>query len=216
MAAAAADLPGMRAADCARWRGKSAADVAALARKDPASKRLPPAIAVAWARHRPHRRIPRAVGAAIRRRLAARCPARKFELVGSWRRGKEHPGDVDVLTTARLAGVPLAAAGDVLAEYASGPAKRSAILAVRVGKKTWRVPVDLFRAAARDWGTALLHFTGPYTFNIGARAHAKRAGRRLSQHGVTDLATGRVRHFASERAALAHVGKTWKAPAARA
>ena len=130
-------LPGLpaRLAEILRRRLVSVRDIAIAIRRgrlrDLGVDSLP-AITVAHALHPPTKEIPRAVCRKVLRGVQRAVGGRRLtELVGSYRRGKEHPRDVDVLTTAPLAAIDLSRIGEVLAVYAAGDAKRSAIIEVK-------------------------------------------------------------------------------------
>lgn len=177
---------------------------------------------------RPCRRIrgAAALAAEVVRRLRFSGPAEVLA-VGSVRRGAAEAGDLDFLVVARraapgfLASARLARprrgeAGLELAEaYARGPRRRGLIL--RGPGANYRA--DLFLAAAAERPFALLHYTGPASYNVRVRAQAKRRGFRLNQYGLFSRATGRPARGAARvrsEAGLARLlGVTPRPPAAR-
>lgn len=58
--------------------------------------------------------------------------------------------------------------------------------------------VELYFASAEDRGSALMHWTGPSTFNILIRKRAKARGMKLSQHGLFRLVNGELIKIASK------------------
>jgi DNA polymerase (family 10) len=213
--APAGTLPGLTGPLLLRVAGQSVGDVARALKQGRMG--WLPAIARAFALHRPCARIPRHVGSAVLAAVQAQTGRSRTVLVGSWRRGKAVTRDVDVLSTAALPRIDFAGIGAVLAVYADGPKKRSAVLRVLSRGQRFVIPVDLFRAAPAEWGSALLHFTGPARYNIGLRVHARAMGYTLSQHGAVPLAgrgSGPVL-FATERGAIKFLGKKWKDPSDR-
>jgi DNA polymerase/3'-5' exonuclease PolX len=180
-----------------------------------------PAITRAYATH-PPAAVPLGAARAVARRLLRCLRAAHPEMgafaavVGSVRRRRPRVGDIDILVSVPCDAIDLAAVvrragGEVLAEFASGAARRSCIL-LTAGT---RIALDLFSAPPREWGTALLHHTGSARYNIRVRAHARAAGFSLSQHGLRSLASGRVRRFSTEAAVFAALHITPRPPEAR-
>ena len=147
-------------------------------------------------------RIPRAEVAAFERSVlatlkAAAPEARLFgEVVGSYRRGAEDSGDVDVLVT-YPEGVSAAAAlkgfkkvvqamresGVLLETLAEGPKKFMGI--VRQGEGHAARRLDMLLTPPDEFGFAVLYFTGSDRFNVGMRSFALTQGWSLNEHGLT-------------------------------
>jgi DNA polymerase (family 10) len=109
------------------------------------------------------------------------CSAvRQFALAGSYRRGKETVGDLDVLVTAddiatvmdRFAAYP--DVGDVIAR---GDTKMS----VRLENG---FQVDLRVVADKSFGAALQYFTGSKEHNVMLRGRAKQQGMKVNEYGI--------------------------------
>jgi DNA polymerase (family 10) len=109
------------------------------------------------------------------------CPAIvKREVAGSYRRGKETVGDLDILVVARqTAGAMdcLAAFPGVAAVLARGETKMS----VRLGSG---LQVDLRVVPEESFGAALQYFTGSQAHNIVLRGMAKGRGLKINEYGV--------------------------------
>jgi len=58
--------------------------------------------------------------------------------------------------------------------------------------------VDVRLVEPRNYGNLLQHFTGSKQHNIQLREYAQRIGYRISEYGVTEVATGTVHHCATE------------------
>jgi DNA polymerase/3'-5' exonuclease PolX len=126
---------------------------------------------------------------------------------------------------------------EIATVYAAGARRRSVILRVegtraegtrvegtraegtRVeGTRARNYRADVFLATAAEKPFALLHYTGPYDYNIRVRAHAKRNGRLLNQYGLfsaTTRARARVRGsnaVSNERDLARLLGITYRAP----
>jgi DNA polymerase (family 10) len=119
------------------------------------------------------------------------CPAlAEIAPAGSYRRGKETVGDLDLLAVA--AGAPAcgsAAVMDYLAAYAGlaevtarGQTKLSARLVGGLG-------LDLRVVPAESFGAALQYFTGSKAHNIVLRGLAKDRGLKINEYGVFRGAT---------------------------
>lgn len=211
----AENLPGLSAEQATALRGLTLADVR---RRLSRGTLTLPAISAAYARHPPAKKLPRRALKAVRDRIRRAHPDHRFELVGSYRRGKEHPRDLDVLTDMQLSRVNLEAMGEPLEIYANGPSKISMILKVVHGGKPLRIPVDIFHAQRRSWGTAMLHHTGPYEYNIQLRVHARARGYKLNQYSVSKI-TGKPPtewFFRTEKAVGRFLKKEIPAPELRA
>lgn len=220
-----AALPGLTAERAAALRRQGLRTVAELAAALRAGRARVPAIAAAYALHPPRPRMPLTLAerfsAALVRGLRAEHPQHRFVPTGSLRRRRPRVGDLDILTTlpasrARVAEAAARAGGEALAQFARGADKSSWIVQLPDAQgRMHRIPLDVFHAPAAEWGSALVHFTGSRAFNIRLRAHARRQGHSLSQHGLRPLAGGPVRRFATERALFSAVGFRWHAPADR-
>jgi DNA polymerase (family 10) len=114
------------------------------------------------------------------------CPAlAEIAAAGSYRRGKETVGDLDLLAVA----ADSAAVMDHLAAYAGlaevtarGQTKLSARLAGGLG-------LDLRVVPAESFGAALQYFTGSKAHNIVLRGLAKERGLKINEYGVFRGAT---------------------------
>jgi DNA polymerase (family 10) len=75
---------------------------------------------------------------------------------------------------------------------------------------------DLFLATRAERPYALFHYTGPASYNVRVRAHAKRLGFRLNQYGLFERATGRRAPAVRSEAGLARrLGLAARPPGAR-
>jgi DNA polymerase (family 10) len=130
-------------------------------------------------------------------------------VAGSFRRGRETVGDLDVLVSSRK---PAQAAARFLAYppvarvLARGSTRCSAIL--KSG-----LQVDLRVVAPHSFGAALVYFTGSKAHNIALRRGAQQRGLKISEYGVFRGAT-RVAG-ATEAAVYATVGLPLIAPELR-
>jgi len=115
---------------------------------------------------------------------------------GSLRRFAETIGDIDLMGTADDTGevmqtfVGLPQVREVLA---SGTTKASVVV-------SGGLQVDLRIVEHASFGSTLQYFTGSKQHNINLRERAHRRGLKLSEYGITDLATEKLEKFATEAA----------------
>jgi len=108
----------------------------------------------------------------------------ELEVAGSFRRGSDTVGDMDIL--ARVEG-DAAARGAVIEHFTKGPGvveivgagetKGSIVLASGLA-------VDLRVLPGESWGAALHYFTGSKEHNVEVRRRARQRGLRVSEYGV--------------------------------
>lgn len=99
----------------------------------------------------------------------------RWEVCGSYRRGKEVLGDLDLLIAANEKGreIILRSLDSVMVE---GPRKIRGIYK--------NMQVDFMTAFTLSWGAARLHCTGSREFNIKMRVKAKSLGMSLNEYGL--------------------------------
>jgi DNA polymerase (family 10) len=141
---------------------------AALAKGEPgASRRLPLSVAEQYAEP-------------LRKYLASLPGVSRVEVAGSYRRGRDTVGDLDLLVSA-ASGARLFAAlkryPDLRELTASGTTKASGVL--RNG-----LQVDVRVVAPQSFGAALHYFTGSKDHNIRTRRLAQERGLKLSEYGL--------------------------------
>lgn len=112
------------------------------------------------------------------------CPeARQVEGAGSWRRGRETVGDLDVVVDSRAA----AAVMDHLERWHG----MAAVLQRGDTKTSIRGPQDIqidLRVVAEDsFGAALQYFTGSKEHNVKLRSRARDRGLTINEYGVHEL-----------------------------
>lgn len=130
------------------------------------------------------RRVQRSVAAQyagpLREYLAALPGVSRVEVAGSFRRGRDTVGDLDVLVSA-ASGAKLFAAleryPDLRELSASGTTKASGVL--RNG-----LQLDVRVIAPQSFGAALHYFTGSKDHNIHTRRLAQERGLKLSEYGL--------------------------------
>ena len=111
----------------------------------------------------------------------------EFTVCGSYRRGREQIGDVDILINAlRLP--------DIIADMQLEVFENQMFLAEWVGEEKAAFLVNGFQVDFKNvntlsWGSGLLHHTGPVDFNIWMRGLAKSRGMLLNEYGLYVRAT---------------------------
>ena len=135
------------------------------------------------------------------------------EVAGSYRRGRQDPGDLDVIVILKNR-VKL----PEIAELWLAEGKASAVN--WVGEKKTQllidgVKVDIRTSTPRALGAALLYFTGPAGYNIGIRSAAKRAGFKLSEYGLFNRETGEYIAGATEEEIYTAMGRNYRPPTER-
>jgi len=127
-----------------------------------------------------------AIADELRRQLESVPGMRRLEFAGSYRRGRETVGDLDVLVDCADPG----AAMDRLASFATDAdvlARGDAKMSVRLGSG---LQIDLRAAPPESYGAALQYFTGSKDHNVVLRGRARKAGLKVSEWGVFRLAEG--------------------------
>jgi len=130
---------------------------------------------------------------------------------GSLRRFRETLGDIDLMGTADNphevidAFVSLAPVGQILAQ---GPTKASAIV-------SGGLQVDLRMVEHDSFGSLLQYFTGSKQHNISLRERGRRQGLKLSEYGITSLATDKLEKFALEEEFYHRLGLQYIPPELR-
>jgi len=136
---------------------------------------------------------------------------RNLTYAGSLRRFRETLGDIDLMGTADDARevidtfVSLPHVGQVLAQ---GSTKASAIV-------SGGLQVDLRMVEHDSLGSLLQYFTGSKQHNISLRERGRRQGLKLSEYGITDLATDKLEKFALEEGFYHRLGLQYIPPELR-
>jgi DNA polymerase (family 10) len=136
---------------------------------------------------------------------------RNLTPAGSLRRFQETVGDIDLMGTADNpkqvidAFTHLPQVAQVLDQ---GETKASVIVA-------GGLQVDLRMVEHERYGSLLQYFTGSKQHNIALRERFRRQGLKLSEYGITDLATGKGETFATEEAFYQRLGLQYIPPEIR-
>jgi DNA polymerase (family 10) len=119
-------------------------------------------------------------GEALLEYMREQLGVRRADIAGSFRRGRETVGDLDILVeasdgadvSARFVGYP-----EVRTVLAQGPTRAS----VRLSSG---LQVDLRVIAAESYGAGLYYFTGSKAHNIAVRKLGQRRGLKINEYGV--------------------------------
>lgn len=136
---------------------------------------------------------------------------RNLTPAGSLRRFRETLGDIDLMGTADNptevidAFVSLPQVGQVLAQ---GPTKASAIV-------SGGLQVDLRMVEHDSFGSLLQYFTGNQQHNISLRERGRRQGFKLSEYGITVMATDKLEKFTTEEEFYRRLGLQYIPPELR-
>jgi len=116
-------------------------------------------------------------------------------LMGSYRREKAMVGDIDILVTSKIDLSNFKHRGMKVKILAEGPQKVK--LELTYYKKV--IEVDIRKVLKSQLGSMQLYFTGPKTLNIEMRRVAKSMNLKLSEYGITDLETGILKSYRTEK-----------------
>lgn len=129
----------------------------------------------------------------------------EWEIVGSYRRGSETSGDIDILIK-KKDGVELSNIVEVLEPnddfdflkgiLAQGQSKFMGIVQLEPNLPARRL--DILLVSSESWGTALVYFTGSQKFNIYLRQLALDQELTLNEYRLKDTSTGEEFYSESE------------------
>lgn len=150
-------------------------------------------------------------------------PPIKMEIVGSYRRGADHSGDIDVIFTGYRPELyekcmdTLIQKGVILHVLSRGPTK--CLVITKLANKPAR-RVDFLFTSPREFPFAILYFTGSKIFNTVMRQYALEKGYTMNEHGICHIRQGvkgdAVEHpFRTEQDIFAFLGLEYKSPAER-
>lgn len=145
----------------------------------------------------------------LRRHLAELDTVKQWEIAGSYRRGRETVGDLDVLVLAEdrmRAATQLSSHKEIAAVISQGSEK----LSVRLQSG---LQVDFRFCDAANWGAAVFYFTGSKDHNIAVRRIAQEHDWKLNEYGLfsgEDRMAGKT-----EQEVYAALGLQWIPPELR-
>jgi len=148
----------------------------------------------------------------------------KYEIVGSYRRGAQSSGDIDVIITSPQEQVFKRFVDELVSEkviveiLSRGPSKCLVIARLPLAKHARRV--DFLFASPHEYPFSVLYFTGSKAFNTVMRGHALKMGVSLNEHGLSKMVEKKkeekVAHvFRDEKDIFDYLHMEYKAPGER-
>ena len=166
-------------------------------------------------KYNPIQEIPRAVISAFETELA-KVSHHAPQIYGSYCRGAETSGDVDILLMS--ATIPnfintvnaKSAKFKLLPPYALGDSKASTLLVFKDSGTTKYAWCDIFTTTPTEKIFAQVYLIGNAKFNIHMRTEAKKKGYMLNQHGL--YKNGNLVSVRDEKKLFEIIGVTWRDP----
>lgn len=148
----------------------------------------------------------------------------KFEIVGSYRRGQQTSGDIDVIITGKTSVVykkfvnDLLKTGIILEVLSCGESK-TLVIAKLPGKNVAR-RIDFLYAPPNEFAFAILYFTGSKIFNTLMRQYSLDKGYTFNEHGIYKLENKKKgekvnKEFNTEKDIFDFLGLQFKTPIER-
>ena len=148
----------------------------------------------------------------------------KFEIVGSYRRGAQSSGDIDVIITSDSPKVfinfidELIKKKIILEILSRGPTKCLVMAKIHSSDSVRRV--DFLYTGLEEFPFAILYFTGSKIFNTVMRHIALEKGYTMNEHGINKMEAKKkgdkvVHHFRTEEDIFDFLGLEYKAPTER-
>ncbi len=153
----------------------------------------------------------RPIAEELARTLREHPAADQVEVAGSARRWAETCKDIDLIATAEE---PQALAEHLVASPLIAAAGKPGPNGVRAQTQNG-ISVDLRIVAPQAFGNLLQHFTGSQAHNVQLREDAVARGLSVSEHGVTEVESGKVDLCASEEAVYERLGYAYIEPELR-
>ena len=155
-------------------------------------------------------------------KVAKTQPTLQFEIVGSYRRGAQDSGDIDVILTSSneshyIAFIELLIKTRIITEVLSrGSSKCLVIGKIKSNDATYR-RIDFLFAPPSEYAFSLLYFTGSKIFNTNMRAQAQKMGYSLNEHGLLNTYTNKMvdRSFANEQEIFSFLNMEYISPEER-
>jgi DNA polymerase (family 10) len=153
----------------------------------------------------------RPIAEELARTLREHPAADRVEVAGSVRRWAETCKDIDLIATAEE---PQALAEHLVASPLIAAAGKPGPNGVRAQTQNG-ISVDLRIVAPQAFGNLLQHFTGSAAHNVQLREDAVARNLSVSEHGITEVESGKVDLCASEEAVYERLGYAYIEPELR-
>jgi len=158
-------------------------------------------------------------------KVAANDPSARFEIVGSYRRGAQSSGDIDIIITGNSGAIYKAFIDElikrkIIINVLSRGLAKTLVIAQLPGKSVAR-RVDFLYSSPDEFPFAILYFTGSKAFNTVMRNRALSMGYTLNEHGLSTM-ENKVKgakieqQFADEKAIFDFLKMAYKTPVERA
>ena len=150
----------------------------------------------------------------------------KFEIVGSYRRGKLESGDIDIIitnsdnNTRTFDAIIDALVGCKLVTHILSRGKTKSLTLAKLPGKPYR-RMDLLYSPPDEYAFAILYFTGSKSFNTVQRQRANDIGFTLNEHGLHEMVGGNKKgdktkgEFLSEQSIFDFLQMEYKEPRER-
>ena len=115
----------------------------------------------------------------------------RYEIVGSYRRGAQDSGDIDVILTSKSESMfkqfvdGLIEENIIIEVLSRGPSKCLVIAKLPLTRHARRV--DFLFSTPQEYAFSVLYFTGSKAFNTVMRGHALTKGYSLNEHGLSKV-----------------------------
>ena len=147
-----------------------------------------------------------------------------FEIVGSYRRGAQSSGDIDVIITSNSSNVfthfvdNLISSGIILEVLSRGPSK--CLVITKIPSSQYARRVDFLYTSKEEYPFSVLYFTGSKIFNTVMRHQALTMGLTMNEHGLYKMEGKKkgekVQHvFKSEKDIFDYLHMEYKSPVER-
>ena len=153
-------------------------------------------------------------------------PKSRFEIVGSYRRGAQSSGDIDVIITSDNSGIfvkfidILVKQKIILDILSRGPTK--CLVMAKIPSSTTVRRVDFLYTSPEEYPFSVLYFTGSKIFNTVMRHQALQMGLTMNEHGLYHLIDNgkkkgeKVKHtFTTEKDIFDYLHIEYKSPEER-
>ena len=146
----------------------------------------------------------------------------KYEIVGSYRRGSENSGDIDVIITSKNQNIfkkfvdSMITNGIILETLSYGNTK--ALVIAKLPNYNIARRVDFLYSPPDEFPFAILYFTGSKEFNTVMRSHALTMNLSLNEHGLYEKKKGEEKgekinkNFKEEKDIFEHLKLKYKKP----
>jgi len=156
--------------------------------------------------------------------VTANSPNAKYEIVGSYRRGAQTSGDIDVIITGNSNDIytrfinELLKTGIIIEVLSRGQSKTLVI--AKLPNKQIARRVDFLFAPPNEFAFAILYFTGSKIFNTVMRQRALKQGYTFNEHGIYHLENKKKgkkvdKEFKTEKDIFDFLGLQFKEPIER-